>query len=151
MVWSADLLPLDALIANPHFNVSRIGGPLDVLSGQTTAVGPMSSNVLRDIDLAGILAVLQAPGGGGVKLSCNAGGSIVLGGAPSNIDKLKVVDTSTAGCGASIDYTYESGTNVPEPGSLALVLCGLLMGSCAKRRKLPPLRLTPIQSRTLAW
>ncbi|MDE2368642.1 MAG: PEP-CTERM sorting domain-containing protein [Burkholderiales bacterium] len=108
-------------------------------SGSATAsatFGPLTSTGIDDINSGLVLADFMAAGGGNFGISCASLSGLTLVGGGGNLSSLQ---TSTAGCGATITYTYtpaaQPPVNVPEPGSLALVGVALAGIALAARRK----------------
>lgn len=132
LLWSSSLAAI-----NPFLNVftlSATSGFQSYAVGETKNFGPFNVSDSQVDNLSSILSSLQLAGGGNFDLTCNSLSGLTVAGGGGNIS---TTQATTAGCGASIVYEYtERTTQVPEPGSLALMglaLSGLFVA--AKRRK----------------
>lgn len=132
--WTSSLAALNAFVAD-NVALSASSGALAYAVGQTRSFGPTSQSSSNSDDLSTILASLQTAGGGNFDLSCTSlSGLAVLGGGGN----LATTQSTQAGCGARIVYTFRDAPpgQVPEPGTLALVGLALAgVGVVARRRK----------------
>ena len=129
---SDDLAPLNSLLASAG-NVVILDFPTgpsqDYAPGETRTFGPLNSAVSSVYDLSSILVYLQAAGGGTFSLNAVSENTLSIIGGGGNISSSQ---TTVAGTGARIEYTY---TAVPEPGSVMLFSLALglpLFGRCRR-------------------
>jgi PEP-CTERM motif len=120
LAWTSGLSALDALLID-DFNFSLPTGANQTYApGQTRSFGPLHQDGIFSYDLATILASLSAAGGGNFGITCESTSGIGVVGGGGNLASNQ---TTTAGCGASIVYTYSDvqPPAVPEPATMALI------------------------------
>ncbi len=123
LFFSSALAPLDAFLQNNNADVALnfpTGGNHVFAPGETKYFGPLSTTGSLTYDLSSLISAMQAPGGGTFSLNAQSlNGLTILGGGGNLVS----TQTTTAGTGASIQYTYIA---VPEPGSAILAVLGAI-------------------------
>lgn len=125
MNWTSGLAALNPLLNSPADLLLEFttGVAQTYTPGQSRTFADLKDAETRSYNLSGILAALTAPGGGAFSLTCESTTGLNVLGGGGNIASRQ---STTAGCGATIEYTYTPTTRVPEPETLALL--GLALG-----------------------
>ncbi len=132
LFWSSEIAALSALLTDT-IALSASSGSQQYAVGETKSFGPFARDGQFSVDLSGILASLV--GAGTFGLTCESSSGFGVAGGGGNIASTQ---STQAGCGATITYTYDAVVPppaIPEPGTLALVGLALAGIGAARRRK----------------
>ena len=137
LTFTSSAVPVPASAPNPlEINLSTGLQTLD--PGDDISIGPIANMAFGFATYtdAGDLAAFSADGGGLLTVGCTSETGIEVDGGGGNIGAFQ---STTAGCAATVVYTYDAPTIPPTPGVPApapLVLMGLgLAGLAASRRR----------------
>jgi len=136
LFFTSTIGALNAAFASPALILFATTGFTDIPTGTSQSFGPLSDSKSATLNAAldAFIASFASAGGGTFNIGCNSISGLALTGGGGNIS---ADQTTTAGCGASITYTYSATPppGIPEPASLALVGMALAAAGVASRRK----------------
>ncbi len=129
LFFSSSLAAVNAAMIDSIL-VSATSGSQQYAVGETKSFGPFTENGTDDV---GGVALASFIGLGAFDVSCESSSGLAVQGGGGNI---ATTQSTTAGCGASIEYVYRERQNrVPEPASLALVGLALAGAAAASRKR----------------
>ena len=112
-------IPDPALVLNLDYT----GGFVSLASGAVESFGPVQDVQQTVIFKDAGASIFAQAGGGTFDLNCTSISGLNLLGGGGNVDSSQ---TTTAGCGASIEYEFQPTVSVPSPAPLTLIALGLL-------------------------
>lgn len=104
-------------------NLDYTGGAVTLAASEVRTFGPVTDDqqvVVFDSNAAGIF---EQAGGGQFAISCESLTGLNLLGGGGNVTSAQ---STTAGCGATIEYEFTPRQQVPSPAPLSLLAIGLL-------------------------
>jgi len=128
---NAAIAALLGTLTQPLVILSFTTGNQSYAPGETKNFGPFLDSDSANQIFTTALAAFQQPGGGVFNVNCQSLSGISIVGGGGNVNSSQ---STLAGCGASISYTY-SAHNVPEPASISMIGLGLAGISFLRRRK----------------
>jgi hypothetical protein len=133
LTFGSDISALDAMITGTANGIllSYTTGFNLYQVNETKSFGPFAANQVKFFDLMSILSQMQASGGGDFDITGISLSSLSIQGGGGNVDSDQ---TTLAGVGARIVYTYEPVDIIPEPGSALLTVWLCSMGLLRRRR-----------------
>lgn len=136
LFFTSTIGALSAAFASPAMILAATTGFTDIPTGTSQSFGPLSDSQTSTLNAAldAFIASFASAGGGTFDIGCTSLSGLAVTGGGGNIS---ADQTTTAGCGASIIYTFSATPppGIPEPASLALVGIALAAAGLASRRK----------------
>ncbi len=120
LVFSSNDSSISAILSTLTLSLqANSGGLITLPSGGSASFGPVTDSETGSFNAGAgdaILAAFTGPGTFSVDCTSLSGLSVIGGGG-----NVASSQETSAGCFASVEYDFRPSTNVPEPGTLALI------------------------------